>query len=950
MNEAKLSQTKVAKMPLVMMTFGLMFLASGASLADEHSKSDRSRGATCTITTQPSSGSIVAGQSISFVGRVSGRSPYRYSWRFSGGSPSHATTRAVAVRYDTAGTYRATLDGRDRRGRSCSAGVSIRVAQSGNQAPQAQAESYSLNQDQSLNIAAPGVLANDSDADGDALTAVLVSGTSQGSLTLNANGSFSYAPNAGFSGQDSFGYQVRDSAGATSAAVTVTIQVQLLNAVSINSSSSNAGVVPAAPVLEQAIDSNGRYRLLAINDLGMHCGDLDTRISSILPPFNVVHAQVVERGVTPRVMGEGEVSLVYSAASNANDPALTLSPQLAKNGGLYKTSFWEIALAAYDAFYPQGVLPGFYAANAGDNVDLGLPVPDVERFYLGDGQLTASQQAMPGLSSPYLLNEPQAFNEHLGTLPFFTSFPFGYTADLNLFEAAGVPISVYDDSGRQNPYPLMRVQARVAGNVVDTLDTVLPISGEAQCQTCHSSQVDGGNGSAVKRLADNGVDVAASIEDPSADVPTAASVEWASDLNILRLHDLKHGTHLDQGYDAATGKANKPVVCQTCHYTPALDLAQLGPLGPENDQNFNGGSLANGRDQVKHQTMSNVMHGHHADVAGLDGQKLFPEMPPAVDAQGNKRDPLLTQKVLGQTCYSCHPGKNTQCMRGAMANGGLVCQDCHGNMSQVGNDFSKDVSPANPGNFHLGSDFYKNMATLRVPWANEPGCGSCHTGNAMDNLAGGSDVLTNPEDSSGNPDGIRLLQAYRQGDTKATPIVPGNKQFAENVVAEGRASDGNPKLYRVSTGHGGLMCEGCHGATHAEWPNANPLANDNIAATQIQGHTGTVAECTACHEASAFADSGKYRLSMKGPHGMHAVDSSYWNKHHKEARSGDNCRTCHGNDGLGTVLSRTSTARVFNVECERGKMCTGSKQATFPKGHMVGCSDCHSNKINSSGD
>jgi hypothetical protein len=55
-----------------------------------------------------------------------------------------------------------------------------------------------------LNVSAPGVLANDTDIDGDSVTAVLVSGTSNGILILNADGSFDYTPNANFNGTDSF--------------------------------------------------------------------------------------------------------------------------------------------------------------------------------------------------------------------------------------------------------------------------------------------------------------------------------------------------------------------------------------------------------------------------------------------------------------------------------------------------------------------------------------------------------------------------------------------------------------------------------------------------------------------------------------------------------------------------------------------------------------------------
>ncbi|KAB2869037.1 MAG: tandem-95 repeat protein, partial [Bacteroidales bacterium] len=64
-----------------------------------------------------------------------------------------------------------------------------------NDAPVAVADSYSVNEGETLNIAAAGVLDNDSDAEGSSLNAILVSSTTNGSLTLNANGSFSYTHN-----------------------------------------------------------------------------------------------------------------------------------------------------------------------------------------------------------------------------------------------------------------------------------------------------------------------------------------------------------------------------------------------------------------------------------------------------------------------------------------------------------------------------------------------------------------------------------------------------------------------------------------------------------------------------------------------------------------------------------------------------------------------------------
>jgi len=292
-------------------------------------------------------------------------------------------------------------------------------------------------------------------------------------------------------------------------------------------------------------------------------------------------------------------------------------------------------------------------------------------------------------------------------------------------------------------------------------------------------------------------------------------------------------------------------------------------------------------------------------------------------------------------------------MRGAMANGGLVCQDCHGNMAQVGDDFSRSVSPDSVGSFELAADFHTNADTPRVPWANEPGCGSCHTGSATSNLANSAGVLKNPTDSNGNLDGIRLLQAYRLGDSKATPIVPTNGLFAENIVTADDNPDaaGNPKLYRISTGHGGLFCEACHGATHAEWPNANPNANDNVAANQLQGHTGTVTECTVCHSGSFDIEDFKNAMSqqgiMEGPHGMHPVNDAMWNEKHKEVSnlSKNSCRACHGQNGEGTVLSRAAEDRVLRCKNTELPGCDSRERIQVSKGTMISCTLCHANQL-----
>lgn len=71
-------------------------------------------------------------------------------------------------------------------------------------------DSYSVLMNTALSINAPGVLTNDTDVDNDQITAVLVASPSHGTVQLNANGSFTYTPTAGFTGNDSFTYHAYD--------------------------------------------------------------------------------------------------------------------------------------------------------------------------------------------------------------------------------------------------------------------------------------------------------------------------------------------------------------------------------------------------------------------------------------------------------------------------------------------------------------------------------------------------------------------------------------------------------------------------------------------------------------------------------------------------------------------------------------------------------------------
>src|SRR5262249_35977939 len=93
-------------------------------------------------------------------------------------------------------------------------------------APVANDFGLSLVHDRTLNITPADLLAHASDADGDDLTVSAVGSPSHGSLQPEANGSWTYTPNAGYTGTDSFTYQVSDGALTATATVTLTVTNQ----------------------------------------------------------------------------------------------------------------------------------------------------------------------------------------------------------------------------------------------------------------------------------------------------------------------------------------------------------------------------------------------------------------------------------------------------------------------------------------------------------------------------------------------------------------------------------------------------------------------------------------------------------------------------------------------------------------------------------------------------
>jgi RHS repeat-associated protein len=149
-----------------------------------------------------------------------------------------------------------------------------------NHPPVAVADSYRMDAGTTLNVTAPGLLANDSDPDtGDTIQARLGTGVSAGNLLLRSDGSFTYTPAATFAGTDTFTYFVVDRGGLASAPVPVTISVIPAGPIAADdtyqTTTNNPLTVPPAGVLTNDTDPHATGLLTAKLDRQPFHGTLD---------------------------------------------------------------------------------------------------------------------------------------------------------------------------------------------------------------------------------------------------------------------------------------------------------------------------------------------------------------------------------------------------------------------------------------------------------------------------------------------------------------------------------------------------------------------------------------------------------------------------------------------------------------------------------------------------
>ena len=134
-----------------------------------------------------------------------------------------------------------------------------------NDAPVAINNTWSTVEEVAINFPAPGILGNDTDVDGDSLTAILVTAPAHGTLTLTASGSASYTPAAAYFGPDSFTYQARDPSGALSNVATVSITVSPPTLSISNVTANEGGLLGSTPFTFVVSLSSATSRTIDVN-------------------------------------------------------------------------------------------------------------------------------------------------------------------------------------------------------------------------------------------------------------------------------------------------------------------------------------------------------------------------------------------------------------------------------------------------------------------------------------------------------------------------------------------------------------------------------------------------------------------------------------------------------------------------------------------------------------
>ena len=287
-----------------------------------------------------------------------------------------------------------------------------------------QANVYSVNEDNPLVVnAANGVLSNDGDLNGDSLTAVLVGDVSNGTLTLNSDGSFSYTPDADWNGTDSFTYTANDGALDSNVA-TVIITVDAVNDTPVANTggpyniSEGAGITLDASVSSD-VDGDALTYLWDINNDGTY-GDV-TGVSPTL-----TWAQLQTFGIN-------------------DDGSYTIKVQVDDGNGGITTGTTSIVVANA---VPTLTATGAATIAEGSSYTLNLSASDAGNDTItgwtinwGDGTIDTVAGNPPSVTHIYL-NEGMTYN-----ITVSATDEDGTFTDSNLLVASSVDETIYQIDG-----------------------------------------------------------------------------------------------------------------------------------------------------------------------------------------------------------------------------------------------------------------------------------------------------------------------------------------------------------------------------------------------------------------------------------------------------------------------------------------------------------------------
>ena len=203
--------------------------------------------------------------------------------------------------------------------------ATVRVQNLPNQPPVALNQSYATYSNAPLSQGAPGLLAGSSDFEGASLTAQLASAPSHGSLTLNPNGSFIYAPALNYAGSDSFSYFANDgTANSAAATVTITVLPALIsvaaNPASVTGGSSSQGIVTlsgAAPSGGYSVSLSGNASAVSMPS------SVTVPAGSASASFAIATSTVTD--ATAATISAAYGSVTKTATLTVNPPAVSLS-------------------------------------------------------------------------------------------------------------------------------------------------------------------------------------------------------------------------------------------------------------------------------------------------------------------------------------------------------------------------------------------------------------------------------------------------------------------------------------------------------------------------------------------------------------------------------------------------------------------------------------------------